>query len=176
MCEKYSKILLIFLYFTILISIISLACKAQLPFGETSTPGIDEPALIKSVSMTCPIVGDQINDVELTLKSAYSSEKVLSKDADHDPRNGFIFYTLITDLHVRGNCLDILAISKQLILKCDNERYEPLYSGVNVDLGEENNRKGFSFTYEILKNTSVDKCFLTFPDGQSVPIAPMISD
>lgn len=174
MRNRYLPPLVIFLTSIIWINLLS--CKAQLPIGETSVPGIDKPVLIKNVSMTCPVVGNQTNDLELTLKDAYSSEKLLAKDGERFPQVNYIFFTLVTDINVLGNCMDLRAIGKQLRLDCGDGDLEPVFSGVNVDLGDDSGRKGFSYSFEIPINTLEDTCFLSLLDGQTIPITPVISD
>lgn len=142
----------------------------------TPTPesiyGIDEPAIIPDIQMSCfSGLPPQKDTAKVTLRGAETVAKItLSEDETAFPESGNTFLTLFTSISIEKGCLDLGAIGSTLTLDCAGEQYSLRFWGIRVLEGGAR----ITFTYEVPQSADISSCEVTLPDGQAIPLEPVL--
>jgi hypothetical protein len=141
----------------------------------TSTPesyyGIDEPAFIQDIRMTCA-GSTQTDTAQVTVLDILQPESITTgKDQVATPQAGFEFLRILTKIKVSFGCLDIAAIGRQLTMVCGGQESKVQFAGINIADGR---LSGFTFTFEVASGSDIGRCYILLPDSKTIQLAPLV--
>jgi len=133
-----------------------------------SIPGIDEPIVVKNISVKDSFGMTATGDLEIQSLDAYAQESLEGGDAGpiHPDDTSNVFLTLLLDLDGPSNSVNWVALNTAFA--CGGVEYQAERTGLKV--GEGGILAGWLLIYTVPGDTDFGGCTLQLPDEQEIAL------